>query len=223
MKRRLFDLGTWRRRDASGTSVMKWTHITLRAEALVREGMTPDEAEAEARRMFAIDNSTIEQLHDIALDRNRHMRFYERWMPSVRTRVTRRAALREPAVTAFIIGTLALGIGINVTAFSVVDRVPCAARNTREPERLVRLYSRVDQPPAGLRTMPWLPYTAFTALRGGMRTIEGWAPIESTRRWSGAERTHKCGQSPEPAATSSPCSESDRCGDASALAKMRPL
>ena len=67
-------------------------HITLRAEALVREGMTPDEAEAEARRMFAIDNSTIEQLHDIALDRNRHMRFYERWMPSVRTRVTRRDA-----------------------------------------------------------------------------------------------------------------------------------
>ena len=53
--------------------------------------MTPDEAEAEARRMFAIDNSTIEQLHDIALDRNRHMRFYERWMPSVRTRVTRQA------------------------------------------------------------------------------------------------------------------------------------
>jgi predicted permease len=191
MKRRLFDLGTWRRRDASRDLRDEMElHITLRAETLVREGMAPDEAEAEARRMFAIDNTTIKQLHEIALDRNRHMRFYER-LDAVRqdARYAMRRVLREPAITAFIIGTLALGIGINVTAFSVVDRVLLRGpQHVREPERLVRLYSRVDQPPAGPRTMPWLPYTAFTTLRGGMRTIEGMGAyrVDETMVGSGA-------------------------------------
>ena len=104
--------------------------ITLRAEALVREGMTPDEAEAEARRMFAIDNSTIEQLRHRPRPKPAHALLREMGcLPSGRA-LRGATRLREPAVTAFIIGTLALGIGINVTAFSVVDRVLCAARNT---------------------------------------------------------------------------------------------
>ncbi|HEX6941503.1 MAG TPA: ABC transporter permease, partial [Gemmatimonadaceae bacterium] len=191
MKRRLFDLGTWRRRDASRDLRDEMElHITLRAEALVREGMTQEKARAEARRLFAIDNTTIEQLHDIALDRNRHMRFYEK-LDAFRqdARYAARRVVREPAITAFIIGTLALGIGINVTAFSVVDRVLLRGpQHVREPERLVRLYSRVDQPPGGPRTMPWLPYTAFTTLRGGMRTIEGMGAyrIDETMVGSGA-------------------------------------
>ena len=175
MKRRLFNLGTWRRSDAERDLHDEMElHIAFRAEALVREGMTPEDAETEARRLFALDNTAIEQLHHIALDRNRHMRFHERW-DALRqdARYAARRLLREPAITAFIVGTLALGIGINVTAFSVVDRVLLRGpQHVREPERLVRLYSRVDQPPAGPRTMPWLPHTAFTTLRAGMRTIE---------------------------------------------------
>ena len=191
MKRRLFNLGTWRRRDATRDLRDEMElHIALRTEALVREGMTPEQARAEAQRLFAIDNTTIEQLHNVALDRNRYMRFHERW-DALRqdARYAARRLLREPAITAFIIATLALGIGINVTAFSVVDRVLLRGpQHVREPERLVRLYSRVDQPPAGSRTMPWLPYTAFTTLRAGMRTIEsmGAYRVDETMVGSGA-------------------------------------
>jgi predicted permease len=58
-------------------------------------------------------------------------------------------------------------------ASCVVDRgLVSGPQDVREQERLVRIYSRVDQPLGGTRTVPWLPYTAFTALRAGMRTIE---------------------------------------------------
>lgn len=189
--RRLFNLDMWRRTDASRDLRDEMElHIALRAEALVRGGMTPEQSQAEARRLFAHDDTTLAHLHDVALDRNRHMRTRERW-DALRqdTRYAARRLLREPATTAFIIGTLALGIGINVTAFSVVDRVLVRGpQHVREPERLVRLYSRVDQPPAGPRTMPWLPYTAFTTLRAGMRTIEGMGAyrVDETMVGSGA-------------------------------------
>ena len=48
----------------------------------------------------------------------------ERWEATWQdTRYAARRLMRAPAITAFILGTLALGIGINVAAFNVVDRV----------------------------------------------------------------------------------------------------
>jgi hypothetical protein len=173
--RRLFHLDTWRRRDAARDLRDEMDlHITLRAEQLERGGMTAAEALAEALRLFAVHDTTIQELEHAANDRNRQMRTREQWEAAWQdTRYAARRLVREPGITAFILGTLALGIGINVTAFSVVDRVLLRGpQYVREPGRLVRLYSRVDQPPLGLQTTPWLPYAAFTALRGGMRTIE---------------------------------------------------
>lgn len=150
-------------------------HIALRAEQLAERGMRTDEATEEARRLFAQNGQTITQLHDVAQDRNRHMRMNERLESFMQdTHYALRRLTREPAITAFIVGTLALGIGINVTAFSVVDRVLLRGpQHVREPERLVRLYSRVDMPSLGPRTSPFLPHSAFVALRDGLRTTDG--------------------------------------------------
>ena len=77
--RGLFHLGRWRRNDASREVRDEMElHIALRAEALVRDGMTPEQSQAEARRLFAIDDTAIADLHDIAFDRNRHMRSHQR-------------------------------------------------------------------------------------------------------------------------------------------------
>ena len=174
--RGLFSPGTWRRRDAARDLRDEMDlHIAMRAEQLERSGMSRHDALEEARRLFALHDTTLSDLHATALDRNRHMRMQERleaaWQD---TRYAARRLTREPAITAFILCTLALGIGINVTAFSVVDRVLVQGpQHVREADRLVRLYSRVDRPPRGLQTLPWLPHTAFTILRDGMRTIEG--------------------------------------------------
>ena len=122
-------------------------HITLRAEQLARDGMSPADAEREARRLFALHDETISDLHETAFDRNRHMEMRDRWEAIWQdTRYAARRLGREPAITAFILGTLALGIGINVSAFSVVDRVLLRGpQHVRDPHRLVRFYSRVKQ------------------------------------------------------------------------------
>ncbi|MBC8088819.1 MAG: ABC transporter permease, partial [Phycisphaerae bacterium] len=174
--RRLFRIGAWRSEDAArDLNDEMELHIALRAEQLARDGVTPQNAEAEARRLFALNDHTIAQLHDVAKDRNRHMRMQERFESIMQdTRYALRRLTREPAITAFIVGTLALGIGINVTAFSVVDRVLLRGpQHVREPERLVRLYTRVEMPSLGLKTSPFLPHSAFVALRDGLNTIDG--------------------------------------------------
>jgi predicted permease len=174
--RRLFRLDVWRRRDAERDLRDEMEmHIALRAEQLERDGTPRSQAREEARRLFALHDSTIEALYAAARDRNQHMRSQEQWEAVWQdVRYAARRLTREPATTAFIVCTLALGIGINVTAFNIVDRVLLSGpQYVREPARLVRLYSRVDQPPLGQQTTPWLPYTAFTALRDGMRSAEG--------------------------------------------------
>lgn len=172
--RRLFHFGTWRRVDATRDLRDEMAlHIALRAEQLEREGMPPDLAKDEAQRLFAVDDTTLRELHGIALNRNRHMRIREGWEAIWQDmRYAARRLTREPSVSAFIILTLALGIGVNVTAFSVVDRVLLRGpQHVLEPDGLIRIYRRIDEPPFGRRTGPWLPHNVFETLRDGMQTI----------------------------------------------------
>ena len=174
--RRLFHLDTWRGRDATRDLLDEMElHLALRAEQLERDGLSPSAARAEARRLFALHDATMRDLRDAALDRNRHMRSQQRWEAVWQdARYAARRLAREPATTAFILVTLALGIGINVAAFSIVDRVLLRGpQHVREPDRLVRLYVKIDRPSLGQQTMPWLPYTAFTTLRDGLRSADG--------------------------------------------------
>ena len=174
--RRLFQFDRWNRTDAShDVRAEMELHIALRAEQLERDGVPGPEARERARQLFALSDATIHDLHTAALERNRHMRTQLQWESVWHdTRYAARRLLREPATTAFILVTLALGIGVNVTAFSIVDRVLLRGpQYVREPDRLVRFYTRVDDTSLGARTMAWLPYSAFTALREGMRAADG--------------------------------------------------
>lgn len=152
-------------------------HISLRAEQLVARGVSPVDAEREARKLFALHDTTVRELHHTALDRNRHVRTREWWDAVWQdARYATRRLLHEPAITLFILLILALGIGTNVAAFSVMDRVLLRGpQHVRAPERLVRLYSNVNQPSVGLRTSPWIPYTTIDALNNRMASIEGLA------------------------------------------------
>ncbi len=173
--RRIFRLDTWRRDEAERDLRDEVAlHIALRAEQLVREGLPREQALAEARRRFAQDPQTLRDLHNLATGRHRHMRVREYWYAAGQDlRFAARRLGREPAITTFILVTLALGIGMNVTAFSVMDRVLLRGpQHVREPDRVVRLYSRAEQPPLGLQTLPWLPYATIAALGTELRSIE---------------------------------------------------
>lgn len=173
--RRLFRLDRLTRDDATRDLHDEMElHISLRAEQLVRDGMLPEEAMDKARALFALRQQTIGDLEQAALERNRHMRLIERfealWQD---TRYAARRLIHEPGITAFMLGTLALGIGVNVSAFSVADRVLLhGPQHVGAPERLVRIYSRVKQQ-TGFLTTPWLPHASFVVLRDNMRSVSG--------------------------------------------------
>jgi predicted permease len=174
--RRLFRLHRWSREDAARDLRDEMElHVALRAEQLLRAGMAPGDAEREARRLFAVHDHTITELHETAFDRNRHMLMRERWEAVWQdTRYAARRLVRDRATTAFMLATLALGIGVNVSAFSVADHVLLRGpQHVRDADRLVRFYSRVTQSSMGIMTSPWLPYSTYTALRANLRSTLG--------------------------------------------------
>ena len=174
--RRVFSLDIWRRADARRDVDDEMDlHIQLRAEQLGRDGLEPARAQELAREMFVANPATLHALHETAFDRNRHMRAAERWESLWQDlKYAARRLSREPMLTGFTVATLALGLGANVTAFSVFDRILLRGPDhVREPDRLVRLYNRMNQPPAGIRTSPWLPHTTVVTLDSIMTTVDG--------------------------------------------------
>jgi predicted permease len=168
--RRLFRLDRWSASDATRDLREEMAlHIALRAEQLVRDGMSPADAEREARRLFATHDATLQELENAAVERNRHIAFREQVEAAAQdVKYAARRLGREPAITAFMLGTLALGIGVNVSAFSVVDHVLLRGpQYVRDANRVVRVYSNAKQQ-NGILTTPWLPYSSFLTLRQSM-------------------------------------------------------
>src|SRR5256885_551453 len=99
-------------------------HIELRADQLVALGWTRDAALAEAKRRFGPLDTAKRRLHAAATERERHITIRE-WIAHAVTdlRYAVRSLAREPALVAFVIATLALGIGANAAMFGVVDQL----------------------------------------------------------------------------------------------------
>jgi predicted permease len=77
-----------------------------------------------------------------------------------------RSLLRDPLVAGFIVVTLALGVGANITAFSLVDRLLLRGpAHVMDADRVVRLYGEVDFPGSGLRISSYIPYSAYQQFR----------------------------------------------------------
>jgi predicted permease len=188
--RRLLRLDLGRGDPAQDVRDEMETHLALRVEQLVRDGLTPAAARAEAERLFAVGDGTLRALLDEARSRDERAYRRERWEAAWQdVRYAARRLAREPAITAFVLATMALGIGLNVSAFSVADRVLLGGpQHVREPDDLVRLYSRVDHDVLGRELQAWLPHPVFIVLRDGMKTITGMAAyrVDDAMMGSGA-------------------------------------
>jgi predicted permease len=150
-------------------------HVALRTEQLIRGGAAPDAARIQARHQFAHDDLTLQSLYAAASDRNRQMRFRESFDNFSRDlRYAARRLTREPLVNGFIVLTLAAGIGANVTAFSLVDRLVLRGpEQVVDAGRLVRFYRRITSTTTGTQTAPWLPWSTFLSLRSGLHSVTG--------------------------------------------------
>ena len=148
-------------------------HIELRSRQLLSQGFDQSTAEAEARRLFARKQDTLNVLYATAKARDKHMRIREHlesWAQDAR--YAARGLLRDRTVTIFIVATLALGIGANVTSFSLVDRLllraPPEVHNANE---LTRLYLKSNEFSAGEQTTAWIPYATYENLRDNMSSF----------------------------------------------------
>jgi len=140
--RRLFDLslGSNARVDAEMDREIE-AHIAMRAADLEREGLSADDALAEARRRFGNFDDARARLHTAARQREASMRQRDRVGSLIADiRYALRQARRAPAFTALAIATLALGMGATTTMFTLVDNILLRPLPFPHAERLVMLY-----------------------------------------------------------------------------------
>lgn len=118
-------------------------HIEARAEQLVRRGMSPDQARAEATRKFGSLGKARAALRQSAWRRDRRVRLRETSDAVARdVRISWRGLRRSPSFVVVAVLCLSLGIGANAAIFSVIDGVLLRPLPFAHPERLVRVWRR---------------------------------------------------------------------------------
>jgi len=126
----------WRRlrrhEDDFGAEVR--SHLDLETDRLIAEGLSPESARSEARRRFGNTAAAIEAYHDA-----RAVGWLEDGARDVAygLRLLRKDRAYALAATA----ALALGIGANVTLFSIFSAVALAPMQGVRPDRLISVYA----------------------------------------------------------------------------------
>jgi putative ABC transport system permease protein len=120
-------------------------HLEERTRELVKRGMDPAAARAEARREFGDVAAARAELEAMGRRRARHTRRAIWWSDLGQdARYGVRSALRSPVFTLLAVVTLALGIGANAAVFGVVKAVLIDSLPYADADGLVRVYGRYD-------------------------------------------------------------------------------
>jgi hypothetical protein len=141
--RRMFRLPHNQRRMRQDLDDEMRLHLEGRIEDLVaREGLTPAQAEAEARRRFGDPRAYAREAQAFDNRIRRERQWWERLDTIAQhVRYAWRSVRRRPGFAAAVILTIGLGIGANAATFSVVDRLLFRPPPMlREPSLVHRVY-----------------------------------------------------------------------------------
>jgi putative ABC transport system permease protein len=114
-------------------------HLELRADRLREQGMDAEAARLAARRQFG-NRAAVE----IASSEAWGWAAWDRLGQDVQYAL--RALRKTPGFTAVVVGTLAVGLGMNTAVFSIVNAVMLRSLPYRQPDRLVSLWEEVTKP-----------------------------------------------------------------------------
>lgn len=159
-------------------------HIELRTKALIGEGLGEVEARRAAIRRFGSGQRVREGLRLAAQRRERRM-----WLRRVWTGLKQdtgyavRGIAREPAFSAVVVITLALGIGANATMFGLIDRLLLRGPDHVESASDIYRFYMVGAGPTGeQRITDGLGYVSYVAFRDRTRSFDG---VAAFLRWDG--------------------------------------
>ena len=107
------------------------SHLALLQEDFERRGFSPEDAKAAARRAYG----GIEQAKESHREARSFLWIEQLWQD---VRYALRSLIRTPAFTLLAILTLALGIGVNTTLFSVYSAVAWKPLPIADPHRVLR-------------------------------------------------------------------------------------
>lgn len=115
-------------------------HLEEQVRANIRHGMDP----IEARREAALAFGGIEQIKEECRDQRRGI-----WLENAfqNLRYGAKTLIRSPGFSIVALVTLALGIGVNATVFSILNRIYLTAPPFQDPERLVTVFYSTQQSP----------------------------------------------------------------------------
>jgi predicted permease len=155
------------------------SHIDMRTEEKIREGMGPDDARRSARLQFGNPVVVKEQMAsvDLALGLDSVFRDFQYAIRRLR---------RSPVFVITVVATLALGIGANTAVFSIVDAVLLRPLPYKLSDRLVVVW-QTDAAHRG--TGAWFnAYREFQEWKQDSRSFERlaamtWATPGSTLTW----------------------------------------
>jgi predicted permease len=165
--KKLFRLAFHRREDAARDVRDEIRlHVELRIEQLIAGGMAPVEARREAERKFGSVDHVQPRLEQIAAHRETAMRTRE-WRESFTTdlRYVLRSLRRSPTFVISATLTMALGLGANLSLFSLLDRLYLQAPpGISSPDHVRRLYATFKDNHRELRTRAVLSAPEWTSI-----------------------------------------------------------
>ncbi|PYQ07502.1 MAG: ABC transporter permease, partial [Acidobacteria bacterium] len=150
-----------RRRTPAEFDAEIQAHLQIEGDRLRESGLSPEAAEAAARRAFGNVTAAQERYYESG-----RLLFWDRLAQD--TRFALRLLARSPVLTAAVVATLALGIGATSAVFSLVHAVVLRPLAYEEPDRLVQLYE------SGLRSggeADWVSFPNFRDWRAGTRVF----------------------------------------------------
>jgi predicted permease len=151
-------------------------HIEMRERQLVALGMDPIAAKQEALRQFGDMSSVREFCVTLDEDRERAMKRSNRFEEVGQDlRYALRTLRRNPAFTAVVVLTLALGIGANTAIFTLIDAVILRHIPVRHAEELVAIgnTARVGSLSQGSPRADLLSYPLYRDLRDRNALVSG--------------------------------------------------